>query len=262
MVDDGTAPVPGAPPRPALHGVPAQAGPPAAEAAPERRAPRRRRLLRLLPTPAGTPFTFTYVLVLIGTSLFTELADPATVSRALQESSTDVTHLAQSPVLVLTASALWVVGGIASPFMVAFAVVLTALERRTGGLRTAAVFVLGHVLATLATEVPVGLSVMAGHLPDSSLHRLDYGVSFGLAASIGALAGLLTPWPRYAVLVVFGAMLVGDLLTFTDPMTSWGHLLALGIGVTAWPLLRRRRSRAPGVPADSPRTARRSATPA
>ncbi|MFI0237444.1 rhomboid-like protein [Streptomyces sp. NPDC016845] len=260
--DDGAAPVAEARPRPALIGVPAQPGPPAAETAPRRPGARRRRLLRLLPTPTGTPFTFTYALILIGTSLFTEFADPDTVARALRASSTDVTHLAQSPVLVLTASALWIVGGVASPFMIAFVVVLTALERRTGGRRTAAVFVLGHVLATLATEIPVGLSVMVGHLPDTSLHRLDYGVSFGLAASIGALAGLLTPWPRYAVLLVFGAMLIGDLLTFADPMTSWGHLLALAVGVATWPLPRRRRNRAPGLPADSSRTARRSATPA
>ncbi|MEU6388591.1 rhomboid-like protein [Streptomyces sp. NPDC046939] len=238
--DQTTAPVAEAAPRPALIGVPAQPGPPAVESAP-RGSGRRRRLLRLLPTPTGTPFTFAYALVLIATSLFTEFADPDTVTRVHQASSTDVTHLAQSPMLVLTASALWTVGGIASPFMIAFVLVLTALERRTGGPRTAAVFVLGHVLATLATEVPVGLSVMLGHLPHTSLHRLDYGVSFGLAASIGALAGLLTPWPRYAVLLVFGAMLAADLCSFADPMTSWGHLLALAIGVATWPLLRRRR---------------------
>lgn len=147
---------------------------------------------------------------------------------------------------VLVASALWVAGGIASPFAVCFLVVLTALERRIGGLRTAGVFVLGHTVATLATEVPVGLSVMAGHLPESSLHRLDYGISFGVAASIGALAGLLTPWLRWTVLAVSGGMLVEDLIAFTDPMANWGHLMALAIGIGTWPLVRRWR-RAPGL---------------
>lgn len=156
-----------------------------------------------------------------------------------QGSSTDVAHLWQTPVLVLVASALWVAGGFASPFTLGFLVVLTALERRMGGVRTAVVFLLGHVLATLATEVPVGLAVLVGRLPDSSLHRLDYGISFGVAASVGALAGLLKPWLRWPLLAAFGGMLLQDLIAFTDPMTNWGHLFALAIGVATWPWVRR-----------------------
>ncbi|GGN77967.1 hypothetical protein GCM10011579_060690 [Streptomyces albiflavescens] len=197
---------------------------------------------RLFPTPLGTPFTFGYAAVLAVTSAVTEYADPTLVHALHQASSTDVAHLAQHPVLVLVASALWIVGGITSPYAVAFLVVLTALERRTGGLRTAGVFLLGHVVATLATEVPVGLAVLVGHLPDSSLHRLDYGISFGVATSVGALAGLLSPWLRWPLLIGFAAMLVGDLLAFTDPMTGWGHLMSLTIGISTWPLVRRRQA--------------------
>ncbi|MFD8571731.1 rhomboid-like protein [Streptomyces sp. NPDC059639] len=227
-----------------LDGIPAQPGPSALETV-RRTGPRRPRPWLLLPTPTGTPFTFGYAVVLVATSLFMEFAPPATVSAALRGSSTDVTHLAQSPVLVLLASALWIAGGLTSPFVLAFVVVLTALERRIGGLRTAAVFLLGHVLATLATEVPVGLSVAAGHLPDTSLHRLDYGISFGVAASIGALAGLLTPWLRWLMLAVFTATLLQDLIAFTDPISNWGHLLALTIGVSTWPVVRRWRRSSP-----------------
>ncbi|MCX4905492.1 hypothetical protein OHA11_14365 [Streptomyces sp. NBC_00878] len=202
---------------------------------------RRVRPWRLLPTPTGTPFTFGYAVVLAMTSLFAEYGDPHLVSQVLQGSSTDVVHLVQSPVSVLVASALWIAGGLTSVFVIAFLLVLTALERRIGGWRTAGVFLLGHILATLATEVPIGLSVLAGHLPGSSLQRYDYGISFGVAASIGALAGLLTPWLRWALLGVFGWMVLGDLIAFTDPMTNWGHLMALAIGVATWPLVRRAR---------------------
>ncbi len=206
---------------------------------------RRLRPWRLLPTPTGTPFTFGYAAVLTVTSLITAYADPALVHALHQGSSTDVAHLVQTPALVLTASALWIAGGILSPYAVGFLVVLTALERRTGGLCTAGVFILGHVLATLATEVPVGLAVLAGHLPDSSLHRLDYGVSFGVAAGLGALAGLLTPWLRRPLLALFGGVLVLDLLAFTDPLTNWGHLIALATGIATWPVVRgRHRARA------------------
>ncbi|MGW7379607.1 rhomboid-like protein [Streptomyces sp. NPDC054794] len=194
---------------------------------------------RLLPTPTGTPFTFAYAAVLAVTSLVATYADPALVHALYQDSSTDVVHLVRSPVLVLTASALWIAGGLVSPYALCFLVVLTALERRVGGARAAGVFLLGHGLATLATEVPVGLAVVVGHLPDSSLHRLDYGISFGVAASTGALAGLLAHWLRWPLLALFGGMVVTDLIAFADPMTNWGHLISLTIGIATWPLVRR-----------------------
>ncbi|MEG8278040.1 rhomboid-like protein [Streptomyces sp. AHA2] len=216
------------------------AGPRGTAAADARRfAARGVRPWRLLPTPAGTPFTFWYTVLLCVTALIAERADPALVHALLQGSSTDVAHLVRTPERVLVGSALWVAGGVASPFTAGFVLVLTALERRVGGLRTAGVFLLGHVLATLATEVPVGLAVLAGDLPGSSLHRLDYGVSFGVAAACGALAGLLPLWLRVPLLTAFGGMLVQDLLAFTDPMTEWGHLIALLVGIATWPPVRR-----------------------
>ncbi|WP_236067994.1 rhomboid-like protein [Streptomyces brasiliscabiei] len=251
--------------RPFLDGIPRQAGAVPAEVArredePEGEpagleervpAPRTRpplpRPWRLLPTPTGTPFTFFYAAVLLGTSLVAAHADPALVHALHQGSSTDVAHLVRTPVLVLFASALWVAGGVGSPYALGFVLVLTALERRVGGWRTAAVFLLGHVLATLATEVPVGFAVLAGRLPDSSLHRLDYGISFGVAASVGALAGLLSPWLRWPILLCFGGMLVDDLFAYADPMTNWGHLMSLAIGVATWPVVRSwRRARQAG----------------
>ncbi|MEU5597205.1 rhomboid-like protein [Streptomyces sp. NPDC020298] len=228
-----------------LDGVPRQrvpataSGPAAAAVARPLPAPAPAfRPWRLLPTPTGTPFTVGYAAVLALTSLFTEYADPSLVHALHQASSTDVAHLLRSPVLVLLASALWIAGGLLSPYALAFVLVLTALERRTGGLRAAGIFLLGHVLATLATEVPVGLAVLAGHLPHSSLHRLDYGISFGVAAGVGSLAGLLTPWLRWPLLALAGGIIIQDLIAFTDPMTNWGHLISLAIGVTTWPLVR------------------------
>ncbi|MFF4790701.1 rhomboid-like protein [Streptomyces sp. NPDC001276] len=199
---------------------------------------------RLLPSPTGTPFTFGYAALLAVTSLVARYADPAVVDALYQSSSTDVAHLVRAPLLVLPASALWIAGGVASAYSLCFLLVLTALERRIGGLRTAGVFLFGHVLATLATEVPVGLAVLAGRLPGSSVHRLDYGISFGVAACLGALAGLLTPWLRWPLLTVFVGMLAQDLAAFDDPMTSCGHLIAVGLGVATWPVIRRwRRAR-------------------
>ncbi|GHE04797.1 rhomboid-like protein [Streptomyces alanosinicus] len=222
---------------PVLAAAPATA--PAPVSVPARPAVRFPRVWRLLPTPAATPFTFVYAAVLAVTSVVAGLAAPGLVHALYQDSSTDVAHLARTPVMVLVMSALWIAGGVLSPYAVAFVLVLTALERRIGGMRTACVFLAGHVLATLATEVPVGLAVLFGHLPATSLHRLDYGISFGVAASIGSLAGLLRPWLRWPLLALTGGALLNDLIAFEDPMTNWGHMIALTIGVATWPLVRR-----------------------
>ncbi|MEU5437386.1 rhomboid-like protein [Streptomyces sp. NPDC020719] len=206
-----------------------------------------RRAAQVLPTPTGTPFTFAYTLLLLSTSLYAEFGDPDTVRTLVAGSSTDVQHLTRTPVLVLLASALWIAGGISSPWAVGFVFILTALERRVGGVRAAGVFLLGHVVATLATEVPVGVSVMAGRLPDSSLHRLDYGISFGLMASVGALAGLLPPVLRWPLLGVVVVLITQDLFDMVDPLASWGHPLALLVGVVCWPFLRRAGARRAGA---------------
>lgn len=222
--------------RPAM--PPAPAGPATAVAA-------RLRAMRpwhLLPTPTGTPFTFGYAVVLAVTSLVATYADAGVVQALQQGSSTDVAHLLRHPVLVLVASALWIAGGVLSPYTLGFLLVLTALERRIGGLRTAGVFLGGHALATLATEVPVGVAVATGYLPDSSLHRLDYGISFGVATGVGALAGLLRPWVRWPLLACVAVVVGQDLLSAYDPLTSWGHAIALTLGLTTWPTLRRTRT--------------------
>ncbi|MFI9205639.1 rhomboid-like protein [Streptomyces sp. NPDC053048] len=208
------------------------------EAAPSR----RRRVLRglglLLPTPTGTPFTFFYGLVLVATALYTHLGDEATVDELLRESSTDAAHLADQPLFVLVASALWVAGGLYSAYVPVFALVMTALERRVGGARTAGVFLAGHVLATLATELPVAGAVAAGRLPEASLHRLDYGISFGLMASVGALSGLLPSRWKWLLLGIAGAMCAQDLIELVDPLASWGHPIALLTGIACRSLLR------------------------
>ncbi|MEV0275230.1 rhomboid-like protein [Streptomyces sp. NPDC050610] len=194
----------------------------------------------ILPTPLGTPFTFVYALVLMATAAYADYGDQETVSRLLRDSSTDVAHLSDRPLLVLVASALWVAGGLQSAYGVAFLFILTALERRVGGLRTVGVFLLGHVVATLATELPVAWGVAMGELPTASLHRLDYGISFGLMACTGALAGLLPPWARWTLLGSAGLLCARDLLEYLDPLSAWGHPLAGLVGIACWPAIRQR----------------------
>lgn len=223
-------------------------------ATPSRRRRALRRIGRLLPTPAGTPFTFFYGLILLALAVYADVGDEATVNQLLRDSSTDAAHLADQPLVVLLASALWVAGGLLSAYGPAFALVGTALERRVGAARTAGVFLAGHVLATLATELPVAGAVAAGRLPEASLHRLDYGISFGLMACVGALSGLLPGRWRWTLLGVAGAICARDLIELVDPLASWGHPIALLTGVACHALIRdeARSRRAPRTPAPDP----------
>ncbi|GHG56793.1 rhomboid-like protein [Streptomyces griseocarneus] len=222
-------------------------------AAPSRRRRALGRLGRLLPTPTGTPFTFFYGLILLATAVYSDVGDEATVNQLLRDSSTDAAHLADQPLVVLLASALWVAGGVRSAYGPAFALVATALERRVGTARTAGVFLVGHVLATLATELPVAGAVAAGRLPEASLHRLDYGISFGLMSCVGALAGLLPGRWKWTLLGVAGAMCAQDLIELADPLASWGHPIALLTGIACHALIRdEARSRGALVGGDRP----------
>lgn len=194
--------------------------------------------LRLLPTPKGTPFTLCYALVLVGTTLFITFGDPAVVTRWLAGSSTDVENLTHEPLFVLFASALFYKGALLSVFTVGFVLVLTALERRIGGWRTAAVFLAGHIFATLATQLTVAAAVALGHLPESSRSRFDYGIDYGVLACTAALAGVLRlVWLRWVLIASVGTMVVSDLVSLTDPVVDWGHLLAFLMGIALWPLL-------------------------
>ncbi|AXI79418.1 rhomboid-like protein [Peterkaempfera bronchialis] len=194
---------------------------------------------RLLPGPRRTPFTLGYLVILLGTSLYARLGDPVSVREAVDASSSDVWHLVHDPLRVLALSGLWAAGPLWSPYLLAFAVTLAPLERRIGALRTLQVFATGHVLATVASELPIGLQVLSGRLGPSALHRVDVGVSYGVLTCLGALSGLLPRRLRVAVPVGAAAVLLYRSLTGDDPVTAVGHPTALLAGLLCWFPVRR-----------------------
>lgn len=185
---------------------------------------------------SSAPLTFAYAVVLLGTTVALRHSPSATAQQWLDASSTDVAHLGKDPVTVLVRSAfllperLWVTYAIVLLLMVA------PLERRIGTPRTALVFISGHVLATLLTELPVAAAIGIGWLSPAAAHRMDVGASYGTLALVAALAGGL---PRHQGLVVLGlAILLVAGATMTElGMSTYGHLLAMAIGVCWWPVL-------------------------
>jgi hypothetical protein len=196
------------------------------------------RARRWLPTWRTTPFAFVYVALLTVGSIVLSLLDTGDHDAVLKVSSTDVDHLSTHPIFVLVTSALWVDGIVDCLLAVlVLGIVATVLERRVGTRWVVAIFASGHVGATLLTEGSVAVGVHYGVLPATAASRLDVGVSYGLAAMLGAAAGLL-PRPVRTMGVLGGWAYLGWPIASGLDMTSWGHIIALGIGVSWWPWLR------------------------
>jgi hypothetical protein len=205
-----------------------------------------RSIVRALPRPTDTPFTFWYLVVLALTTMLLDFATPAAAHRLLNMSSTNAMNLQTHPLQVLFLSALWLAGQHWLIYAAIFTVVMAPLERRIGSWWTVLVFASGHVLATLATELPVLWAIKAHLLPHNDAHLLDVGVSYGLAATAGALLLLLAGPARWwataalatAILAAYIYMGLGD----TDSIvTTAGHLTSGAIGMLGWyPWLRKR----------------------
>jgi Mn2+/Fe2+ NRAMP family transporter len=123
--------------------------------------------------------------------------------------------------VVSPAWGLWIL----APLVVVFA----AAQRWLGRVATVIVAVFGHVGATLFVAVLLAAGINDG-VVDADLARVpDVGVSYGLAAVAGVLAGRVPRrwrlWYALGVLAVAG----GTLLLDAD-FTGVGHLTAVLIG--------------------------------
>jgi hypothetical protein len=197
------------------------------------------RLLKAVPRPLATPFTFWYLVLLGITTLVQHVASPATVNRLLMHSSTDPHNLWQRPLQTLLTSAFWIVDARWIVYAIFFTLVLAPLERRIGSWWTFAIFLSGHVVATLATEVPVSLAKYAGAVGRAETHWLDIGVSYGFFTAAGVLLMMLAPPARKWGILVFetGIILLyisGQPDNLLDIVTVCGHLIALHFGMFAW----------------------------
>lgn len=192
-----------------------------------------------LPGPRRTPFTFWYLVVLLGTTIALRSVHPQTAQRLLEWSSTNVLELTHHPLRVLLLSAVWLPGLVWAPYALAYTLILAPLERVLGGKWTALVFASGHLLATLATEIPVAILLWFGHLGRQWETVLDVGVSYGVATTFGALLGLLVPRWRWPLLAFTEVWMLLDLALQHD-MTSAGHIIALNLGLLWWPFLAHR----------------------
>ncbi|MEU3574440.1 rhomboid-like protein, partial [Kitasatospora sp. NPDC036755] len=202
-------------------------------------------LLERVPTPRGTPFTLGYLAVVGATTTFANLADPELVQRLREASSSDGHNLLQHPLRALVLSGFWVAGEVWVPYLWGFALTLAPLERRVGPARAAAVFAAGHVAATLLSQGVVIVAVETGRMAPEAMDHLDVGVSYGVLACLGAVAGLLPRPGRLLALGGVGLMIAQQIATDEDVVTGVGHPAAVLTGVALWRWLRRVERRPP-----------------
>ncbi|MEU2450768.1 rhomboid-like protein [Streptomyces sp. NPDC012765] len=230
---------------------------------PSPQGPWRRLLRTVRQYPRRAPLTAAYVCLLLVSHAWVLYGLSADRSAAvLGHVSTNLDNLQDHPLSSLVGSVLFFDGTLtdvaSTEFVGTFITLglgvccfLARAEHRWGKRRAVAVFLGGHVAATLITAAVIAVALQHDWYPAAVRQALDYGVSYGAQTvlAIGTLAlprrGRL-PWAVF----VLGWPLGGAEWT-TGPLpdfTTVGHLTAavLGFGLLAVPGFRRQRVRATG----------------
>lgn len=190
----------------------------------------------------NAPATFSWLAVLLVTTVVMNQFSPQFRHRFVLHRSTNLHELSHNPVRVLISSALWIDGGHWWPYLFLYTVFHAPAERWLGTARWLAVVVVSHVGATYISQSVVYYDIRHGTAPSSAAFIPDIGVSYALAGVEGVLTFLIaSPW-RYlyaAVLIVF----YGDPVLRNSGYTAFtdiGHFTALLLGLACFPLTRGR----------------------
>ncbi|MER6444276.1 rhomboid-like protein [Streptomyces venezuelae] len=218
--------------------------------------------------PRRAPLTLAYVcLLLAGHAWVVYGATGDRADTVLGYVSTNLDNLSDHPLPSLLGSALFFDGTLtdvtSTDFVGTFITLglgvccfLAWAEHRWGKRRAVAVFLGGHLAATLLTAAVIGVGLRHGWYPTAVRQAVDYGVSYGsqTVLAVGTLAlprrGRI-PWAAFVL-----AWPLGGAEWTTGPLpdfTTIGHLLAavLGFGLLGVPAFRRQRSRTSGPSSDA-----------
>ncbi|MER7755408.1 rhomboid-like protein [Kitasatospora sp. NPDC097643] len=207
--------------------------PPISEPAAREPADARHPALRTL---ARLRLTTGYVLVLTVTACWLAGQSHAGRARFVRHNSSNVHHMEVGKWWTLFSSGLVVDGVPAWAGIAAVAVVLGLAEWRWGPARAGAVFLFGHLGATLLTEGAMW-AMLSTHIPGALSRARDVGISYGLVATGGCLLALgPVPLRRYGLPTL--ALALATAWALDQQLADAGHLVALGLGAlaarTAW----------------------------
>lgn len=178
----------------------------------------------------GRDVGIVYGLIVVVASTWIALHSDLTVRRLVENVSTNLDNMRAHPIAVLVASA-FVVSPLTQLVLVPVVVVVFGIVQRwLGRIALIAIWVFGHVGATLFV-MAMEINALYRHIAHFSIViKPDVGVSYGMAAAIALLcARVPRRWRLPYGLVCLAA--TGAMLAIWPDFTSLGHLTAIVIGL-------------------------------
>ena len=138
------------------------------------------------------PVTFWWLTLLLITNVVQHALPRAHLRELLQKDSTNLHHLASSPIRVLIESLLWIDGRFWAPYLLMFCVFLAPAERWLGSLRFVVAGLTTHVLTTYLSEGYLYWRIQNELVSPRLINARDIGVSYFLVGIVGLLEARLT----------------------------------------------------------------------
>ncbi len=190
-----------------------------------------------------TPVTGVFLAVLTLMQVVWTYASPVFLDRIVAVASTNVDNLTSGRLSTLITSAFVLDDDHAWVLLPLVGAALAAGELLWGSRKLLGIFVAGHVGATLIVFVGLVAGTHLGLLSSSVDNAADVGISYGLAAVIGALAYEM-PRRYGAIWTTAWIGLVAIALVAAPSFTAWGHCVALALGLAVGAMLADRHGRA------------------
>ena len=188
----------------------------------------------------GAPLTYSWLAVLLVTTLIQRSIPEHRLNALLQKESTNLHHLATDPIRVLVQSLLWIDGKYWWPYLVVFTLFLAPAERWLGHLRWLFVGLTCHVGATYLSEGYLYWRIQEAVSSPRLIDARDIGVSYFVVGIVGVLTYHIPSRWRWVYLVA-ALSVFGISLAVKHDFTQLGHFSALLIGLAWYPLARSRR---------------------
>jgi len=204
-----------------------------ATAAPQIPALTPRTAVRFL---AKTPVTAAFLAVLAVMQVIWTYGAPTFLNQIVAATSTNVDNLTSGHLSTLVTSAFILDDGNAWVLLPLVGAALAAGELLWGSRTLVGIFATGHVGATLIVFAGLFVGTHLGLLSSSVDNAADVGISYGLAAVIGALAYEM-PRRYGAIWAAAWTGLVAIALIAAPSFTAWGHCTALALGLAVGAIL-------------------------
>ena len=193
----------------------------------------------------GAPLTYSWLLVLLITTIVQNQLPGRELHYVLLHRSTNIHELGTDPLGVLFSSLLWIDGKYWWPYLIVFTLFLAPAERWLGHLRWLLVGLVCHIGSTYLSEGYLYWTIQEAIASPRLIDARDIGASYFVTGIVAVLTyHIPRPW-RWVYLA--GTVLVfGIALALRTNFTGVGHLCAVGLGLACYPLTRSRR-RAPAA---------------